>query len=67
MTAWPSFDVTISLFSQSVQKYYNNFVNLRTVGFIMENLKYKNGKLTIPPLSCAFIINETDRRLSLAY
>lgn len=21
MTAWPSFDVTISLFSQSVQKY----------------------------------------------
>lgn len=24
MTAWPSFDVTISLFSQSVQKYYSN-------------------------------------------
>ena len=29
MTAWPSFDVTISLFSQSVQKYYNNFACAR--------------------------------------
>ena len=29
--------------------------------------KLENGKLTMPPLSCAFIINETDRRLSLAY
>lgn len=29
--------------------------------------KLENEKLTIPPLSCAFIINETDRRLSLAY
>ena len=29
MTAWPTFDVTISLFSQSVQKYYNNFACAR--------------------------------------
>ena len=29
MTAWPSFDVTISPFSQSVQKYYNNFACAR--------------------------------------
>ena len=29
MTAWPSFDVTISLFLQSVQKYYNNFACAR--------------------------------------
>lgn len=29
MTAWPSFDVTISLFSQSVQIYYNNFACAR--------------------------------------
>ena len=29
--------------------------------------KLENEKLTIPPLSCALIINETDRRLSLAY
>ncbi len=29
--------------------------------------KLENGKLTMPPLSCAFIINETEIRLSLAY
>lgn len=29
MTAWTSFDVTISPFSQSVQKYYNNFACAR--------------------------------------